>query len=72
MARKAFGKVPLVMLLRGNMTIPMQQYGTRITQKSWLNRPRLGLPWKTRPLCGNRMRTVLNTTLKRAELVKRT
>ena len=52
--------------------MPMKQYGMRITQKSWLKRLRSGLPWQTRPLCGNRMRTVLNRTWKSAELAKRT
>ena len=54
------------------ITKPMQQYGTRMTQKSWSNSLRLGWPWRTRPRCANRIRTVLNMRLKRAVLLKRT
>ena len=64
--------LPLMMLRRGAIMMPMQQYGMRISQKSWLNSFRLGRPWKTRPLSGNRIRTVLNVWLKRAVFRNRT
>ena len=65
-------KVPLIILTTKPIISPMQQYGRRMTQKSWSNSLRLGRPWWTRPRSAKRIRTVLNTKLKRAVLLKRT
>ena len=54
------------------ITKPTEQYATRTTQNSWSNNLRLGRPWRTRPRCAKRMRTVRNKKVKRAVLLKRT
>ena len=85
--RKDNEKLPVIMLIRGDMKMPIVQYGMRISQKSWLNNLKLGrpardksdfsgtsqfLPWYTSPRCGILIRTALKTTLKVAEFSKRT
>ena len=42
--RKDNEKLPVIMLFRGDMKIPIVQYGMRISQKSWLNNLKLGRP----------------------------
>ena len=69
---KSVWKLSLMIPTMKVITKPMQQYGTRMTQKSWSNSLRLGWPRRTSPLCANRIRTVLNMKLKRAVLLKRT
>ena len=62
----------LTMAIPKVITKPTEQYATRTTQNSWSNNLRLGRPWRTRPRCAKRMRTVRNKKVKRAVLLKRT
>ena len=59
------------MLTNGAIMMPMEQYGTRITQNSWSNSFKLGRPSRTRPRCANLIRTVLKTKVKKAVLLKK-
>ena len=60
-------KVPVTNGTATNIEKKNKKHDPNAIQKSWLKRPKLGLPWMTRPRSGNLIKTHRKTRLKKKQ-----